>query len=66
MTGRTVSQLRAVAAAGPERSRKIGPTLVDMTNQRHTAARVATIAVAAVLGGFTLGCGLVQNAVDAA
>ncbi|GAA1864514.1 hypothetical protein [Asanoa iriomotensis] len=37
-----------------------------MTNQRRTTARVATVAAAVVLGGFTLGCGLVQNAVDTA
>jgi hypothetical protein len=37
-----------------------------MTNPRHTTVRVATGVAAVVLGGFTLGCGLVQNAVDTA
>lgn len=37
-----------------------------MTNPRRTTVRVATATAAVVLGGFTLGCGLVQNAVDTA
>ncbi|MFD0743227.1 hypothetical protein ACFQ1L_16605 [Phytohabitans flavus] len=37
-----------------------------MTKHRPTTARVATVAAAVVLGGFTLGCGFVQNAVDTA
>ncbi|SNT63428.1 hypothetical protein SAMN05421812_11594 [Asanoa hainanensis] len=37
-----------------------------MTNPHRTTVRVATVTAAVVLGGFTLGCGLVQNAVDTA
>ncbi|MEV0716498.1 hypothetical protein [Asanoa sp. NPDC050611] len=37
-----------------------------MTTNPRTTARVATVAAAVVLGGLTLGCGLVQNAVDTA
>jgi hypothetical protein len=36
------------------------------TNSRRAAARIATVAAAAVLGGFSLGCGIIQNAVDTA
>jgi hypothetical protein len=35
-------------------------------NPRRTAVRIATVAAAAVIGGFSLGCGIVQNAVDTA
>jgi hypothetical protein len=37
-----------------------------MTKPRRTAARIATVTAAVALGGFSLGCGIVQNAVDTA
>jgi hypothetical protein len=37
-----------------------------MRNPRRTATSLATVAAAAALGGLSLGCGIVQNAVDTA
>jgi hypothetical protein len=37
-----------------------------MTSPRRTALRIVTAAAATVIGGFSLGCGIIQNAVDTA